>query len=241
MLSYEIIIKHLMPIQNIFSQNPHLSISSSTFNHFNKIFDDTFYRYGIISQVNFINVSLKNSILFCLEELINVSDNIDINNIINIVNDIDINIIIFDFKNNKISSQYNGEYFNPWKPTIYLANYDEWWEPIVSKDSKIFSFSSNKSNILKNNILMQNITKYNTDEIITINDNFNEIIELSGFNVNNNLIDDNETFIKIDNIPKTKLEKMKKDELIELCKSMDKSININKPTKKDLIEIILNN
>lgn len=226
-----------MPIQNSFSQNPHLSISSVNFNHFNKIFDDTFYRYGIISQLNFINVSLKNSILFCLEDLINNNDinfNLDI---IDIVKELDINIIIFDFKNNKISSQYNGEYFNPWKPTIYLANYDEWWEPIVSKEAKIFSFSSNKSNILKNNILMQNIYKYNKNDIININDNFNEIIELEGFSVHNNLVE--ETFIKIDNIPKSKLEKMKKDELLELCKSMNKSIN-SKPTKKDLIELILN-
>jgi hypothetical protein len=35
-------------------------------------------------------------------------------------------------------------------------------------------------------------------------------------------------------------DKMKKDELIQLCAKLNKSINIARPTKKDLIEIILN-
>ena len=84
---------------------------------------------------------------------------------------------------------------------------------------------------------MQTINKYNTNDLININDNFHEIIELDGFNVKNDLIDD-DTFIKVDTLSKSKLDKMKKDELIELCKSMNKTYG-NKMTKKDLIEIIL--
>ena len=38
---------------------------------------------------------------------------------------------------------------------------------------------------------------------------------------------------------KAQLNKMKKDELIELCKQYNKTVNISKPTKKDLIDIIL--
>ena len=73
-----------------------------------------------------------------------------------------------------------------------------------------------------------------------INDNFNEIIDIEGFNKssNENNDDNNEAFIiQIPN--KTQLNKMKKDELIELCKQFNKNINISKPTKKDLIDIIL--
>lgn len=218
-----------MPVANCFSLKYQLTMPTTEFKHFNKLFDDSFYRYGIITTNNNINVSLKNSILFCLN-----MDTIDIpNNIKDIVSNLDINIIIFDFKNNVIVSDYNGDFFNPWKSTIYLANYDEWWEPIISKECRLFSFSSLKSSILKNNILTQNINKYETEETITINDNFNEIIKLEGMNK-----DMDDCFITNEKPPKNKLEKMKKAELVELCNTMNKIINIKKPTKKDLIDLI---
>ncbi len=230
MLTYEIILKHLMPVANCFSLKSQLTMPVSDFKYFNKLFDDSFYRYGVITTNNNINVSLKNSISFCL----NIQTNDDIpNNIKEIVNELDINIIIFDFKNNIITSQYNGDFFNPWKPTIYLANYDDWWEPIVSKDCKLFSFSSSKSSILKNNILIQNINKYETNEPISINDNFHEIIMLEGISK-----EVDECFMTNEKPPKSKLDKMKKAELIELCNTMNKIINIKKPTKKDLIDLI---
>jgi hypothetical protein len=195
---------------------------------------------------------LVNSILYCLSIDTFNDTNIDINTncVEDLVKKLDINIIIFDFKNNKIMMEYNNDnnFFNPWKPTIYLANYDEWWEPIVCKDTKIFSFSSSKANILKNNILNETITKMNGDSI-NINDNFHEIIEIEGFvNKVSNLSEEassevedyNNAFVK--EKPKqtqAQLNKMKKDELIELCKQYNKTINISKPTKKDLIDIIL--
>jgi hypothetical protein len=141
------------------------------------------------------------------------------------------------------------QFFNPWKSTIFLANYDQWWEPIVCKDTKIFSFNSPKSHILKNNIFNQNITKYNSDIEININDNFQEILDIEGFNKlsdNSSDIDDNsnETFItkdiKKEAVSLAKLNKMKKEELEELCKKMNKVINKTKYTKKDLIDIINN-
>lgn len=225
MLTYDIIIKYLMPVVNSFSQQPNMI--NHDLSHFNKIFDDTFYRYGINHDNK--NVSLKNSILYCVTS--NQDTVIEIEDIKQAVTDLNINIIIFDFKNNIISSEYVGDFFNPWKPTIYLANYEEWWEPIINKESKIFSFCSTKSSILKNNILQQNITRYNSKEPININDNFNEIIEIEGFN--------NETFITHEKPQKNKLDKMKKDELIELCNKMNINISLSKPTKKDLINLIL--
>ncbi len=210
MLTYEIIIKYLTP-----EKNPFLQKSQDFFNF--KFFDDSFY------YINVDKYSFKNSISYCLNSVIDDTD---------IVNELNINIIIFDFKNNNIYSEYNGDYFNPWKPTIFLANYNEWWAPIVSNDTKIFSFCSPKSNILKQHILIQNIIKNKTTDQIIINDNFNEIIELEGFN------NSSDNFIIIEKPPKSKLEKMKKDELLQLCQELNKEIYLSKPTKKDLIEII---
>jgi hypothetical protein len=237
MLTYDIIIKHLMPPINTFSLQSNIVMKSNDFPFFSKLFDDTFYRFGIN------NNSLNNCINYCFNTDIN--DNID---------DLDINIIIFDFKNNKIEAEYKQtkfDFFNPWKPTLLLAKYENWWEPIVCKDTKIFSFSSPKSHILKNNILNQPITKYNTTIDININDNFQEILDIEGFTKSHELsnnssdIDEhsNDTFIKKDIQKETltlaKLNKMKKEELEELCTKMNKVINKLKYTKKDLIDIII--
>lgn len=234
MLTYDIIIKELMPKKNKFSLYSNMIMNKNEFIYFKNIFDDSFYRIGIEEP------SLKSSINYCVEGNIEI-DNIDI-----IINTIDINIILFDFKDNKIYAKYKGDYLNPWKPTIFIANYEEWYEPIITKELKIFSFSSNKSNILKNNIYTNIIYIYKTNIEITLNDNFNEIINLEGFEINNSNIlpinnSDvlNETFT-LHEIPSINLlEKMKKDELIELCNKLNKKIK-SKMTKKDLINIILN-
>ena len=240
MLTYDIIIKHLMPAINTFSLQQNIVMKSMDFSFFSKLFDDTFYRIGInYSMNNSTNNSLFPSINYCLS---NIND-IDINNCNDIIKNLDINIIIFDFKNNKIMMEYNKDFYNPWKPTLFLANYEEWWEPIICKDTKLFSFSSPKAHILKNNILNQNITRINGDNI-NINDNFKEIIDIEGFNINefNQEINDEEnikdTFIITEKPAKTQLNKMKKDELIDLCKKLNKNIIISKPTKKDLIDLI---
>ncbi len=247
MLTYDIIIKHLMPEINNFSLQPNIVMKSCDFPVFNSLFDDTFYRFGVDA-----NNSLINSIKYCFN--IN-NDNINLSsNIADIVKQLDINIIIFDFKNSKITIEHNNDYINPWKPTIFLANYannyDNFWEPIVCKDTKVFSFSSPKAHILKNNIYNQNINN-NINSNININDNFQEILSLEGFNVKDNVSSDlsseesNDAFIKkepIDNnlLSLAKLNKMKKDELVLLCKNMNKVINKKSFTKKDLIDLLIN-
>ena len=234
MLTYDIIIKHLMPIINSFSLQPTIVMKSEEFPFFNNLFDESFYRYGVEQKNSFIN-----SIKFCL----NTNINIETNNISDLVKELDINIIIFDFKNNKIKVEHKNDFVNPWKPTILLANYNDnyvdYWEPIVCKDTKIFSFSSPKAHILKNKI-------YN--EINNVNDNFQEIIDIEGFNnseiSNDSDISENddnkETFITkdINNLSMAKLNKMKKDELVDLCKKLNKTITKKNFTKKDLIDLI---
>jgi len=221
MITYELIIEYLSPPINIFSSQPNITIPLSKFTYFKDIFDDSFYRYGVGNK-NTLHASINH----CLDSSEKLEGSIE-----EIVNTIHINIIIFDFKNNKISSIHYGSFFNPWRPTIYLANYNDFWEPIVSSDGKIFSFSSSKSHILKTKILTNEINKYNNSDNICINDNFNEILELD------NLLP-TDTFIDSSTFTKNKLDKMKKEELLQIITNMNIQINNSKPTKKDLIKII---
>ncbi len=85
-----------------------------------------------------------------------------------------------------------------------------------------------------------------TDTPITINDNFNEIIDIEGYvNKESNSINEEpntiDNFIKSEPFTQNKLEKMKKDELIQICQNLNKKILISKPTKKNLIDTILSN
>ena len=254
-----------MPVVNNFSNQPNIILESSKFTYFNDIFDVNFYRYGVVSNNNASlqnnvsnnnvsnnnaslqnNVSLQNSIMYCLDV-----KNIDLKiSLAELSNCININIIIFDFTNGKIYSTYYGDFFNPWRPTIFLANYKDWWEPIVTKDIKIFSFaikSTNIINIFKNKILSKNIFKYLTEIKITINDNFMEILEIEKLLNNTSVkhsslitdLSNNDTFINSNNFSKTKLEKMKKDELLQILINMNLNIKLTKKlTKKDYISLI---
>lgn len=223
MITYELILEYLAEPTNPFSSQP--NIMTNKFNHFSDIFDDTFYRYGVDA-----NNSLLQSLIFCLDEPSLIIDN----NLSTFANTICINIIIFDFKNNKIFAVNYGEFFNPWRPTILLAKFDTWWEPIISFDTKIFTYSSNKSTIFKNKILVNEILHLDNNIPITINDNFNEIIEMDKL-----LPTKNDTFINQTSFTKNKLDKMKKDELLQILSNMNVDIPIKKPTKKDLISLII--
>ena len=262
MITYEMILEMLAPVNNTFSCQPNIILNSSNFSNFSNIFDNSFYRYGMSNNKQ-PNNTLLDSINYCIDDIIN--DSIDENDLWQISNEIHINIIIFNFKNNNITATHMGEYFNPWRPTIYLANYDNWWEPIITKDTKIFSFSTPKINVLKNNILSNKIKKYNSTENIIICDNFMEImknenkiykmeshIDTESHIVNKSHIEteshiENEssentfiksTFITNNTFSRAKLEKMKKNELIVILTNMNLTINIKKPTKKDIIKLI---
>jgi hypothetical protein len=255
-ITYETIIKYLMPEQNTFSLPLNMTMIGDSFDKFKNIFDESFYRIGIVTHHMNTNISLISSILYCIDTNYHTRDSESImnslpNDINMIVKELDISIIIFDFKNDVIESIYNGDYVNPWKPTIYIARYNDWWEPIVTKDLRIFSYSSQRNNVLKNIHTMQTIYRYNTKDIIAINDNFKEVMTLEGFikepkqndkSQNNKLQSDKslcDTFINPVIPTRNKLEKMKKDELILLCNTLNKIITISKPTKANLISLIL--
>lgn len=157
-----------------------------------------------------------------------------------------LNVIIFDFENENISIAYYGDYFNQWRMTIYLANYKDFWEPIIENNKKFFNITDDCDNILKK-ILLENINYYNLNiKSFTINDNFDYILKNENLNtdididfVENNV---NETFISsntlIKNLSVNKLKKMKKNDIIKLFDDLSIDIKIERIKKNDLINIL---
>lgn len=174
-----------------------------------------------------------------------------------------INIFIFDFKTECISSVYYKDFYNPWRPNIFIAKFDNFWEPIVTQKNSLFNFSDK---ILRDNILYKDIS-YHIENLkkFDINDNINEILDLEKLNFediisdDNNISDDNISDENIENIEdegsaftnknnlyknltKNKLNKMKKAEVIDVLEELEIDYsNIKKPTKADLITLFLDN
>ena len=176
-ITYETIINYLTENKNTFSSKTNLMRHYNDFPNFKDCFDESFFSYGIhIYDDDNNNISLLSSIIFCLDYKYFFKDKSEIIDLINafkkyvnlskyniesineITEKLKINILIFDFKENNILSSYYSDFLNPWRPILYLARYEDFFEPICTQDDKIFSFSSNKVNILKNNILSQEIT-----------------------------------------------------------------------------------
>lgn len=190
-----------------------------------------------------------------------------------IVEVLDINIIIFDFITETIKAVYPQDIMNPWKQSILLANYNLFWEPIMCKKSKgniirLFDYNNQVfKKIINSNISYLNDTiikkKFqfinNIQTLITneecilkqkklIKKDKLDIIEPSGKIVNETSLSDalpiDELFIKLDDIPNTKLTKakltkMKLEELNNLSIKFNITITKQNPTKAFLIELIL--
>ena len=138
-----------------------------------------------------------------------------------------INIMRLDYKNNKLEIHYfkkfkEGE-LNIYYPTIILSNYNNFWEPVYNSNNKLFE--------LKNKIFKFATDKYKIK-------NVNDILQESGIIKKEN----KSSFLSKDELTpllqKSKLNKMKKDELINLANSLNIDINV-KSTKKIIIENIL--
>ena len=135
-LNYDIIISYLCPNVKDNTIEKKINIMEKIDNeYFSDIFTDNFYKYGVYKyDNNNNNISLLMSLLYCLDEkYINYTED-DINNISvhyqksmnifdmnNFVNNFDMNFFIFNFENGNISTGYQGDYLNPWKPSIFLA------------------------------------------------------------------------------------------------------------------------
>ena len=263
-ITYDTLINYLTEKKNSFSIKANLMRHYNDFSNFKDCFDESFFRYGIhIYDDDNNNISLLSSIIFCLDhkyffkdksEILDLVDafkkyvnltKYNIESINEITDKFKINILLFDFKENDILSSYYSDFLNPWRPILYLAKYEDFFEPICTQDDKIFSFSSNKLNLLKNNILSHEISYVTTDKDFQINDNFNEILDIDNLISQEVELDENSdqpftNQISISkNLTKSKLNKMKKNTIIELLEELEvEPDNLNKLIKKDLIELI---
>ena len=253
-ITYNDIISVLCNNNDKFSTKLNIMKFVDQFNCFKNIFSNDFYRYGIhIYDDEYKNISFLSSILYCLDEnycyieksslfmkIKEISDNIENN--FDIVKKLNLNIMVFDFKNEKIKSIYDGEYLNPYKETIFLANYEKYWEPICSKDYKLFNITLSKCNILKNKILNNEISYIDDSKIFLLNDNINEILDDTFGEVTNN----DESFTTkntiYSNLTKNKLIKMNKNDILQIIDDLNIDISgLKKPTKNILINLILGN
>jgi hypothetical protein len=182
-----------------------------------------------------------------------------------VVDILNINIIIFDlFENENIYAVYKNDVLNPNNDTIILANYQNYWEPIMKKDKKKFNYDDDIIKIILNHDVKyysqeninkkfsfslnsnKNIKKKTTNNLI-LSSNSSDIsnIETKNLILSSNSSDipniETKNLINEDiNISKNKLERTKK---IDLIKILDEN-NIEYPTKntnKDLIELIIKN
>lgn len=239
---------------NKFSTKLNIMKFVDQFSSFNNIFNDEFYRYGIhIYDNEYKNISFLSSVLYCVDDNYNYTDkNILLNKIkeiddtlenhYDIVKKLNINIFVFDFKNEKIKTIYDGDYLNPYKESIFLANYEKYWEPICCKDYKSFNITLSKCNILKSKILNNDINYIDNSKIYLLNDNLHEILEEKFGVVENN----DESFTTkntiYSNLTKNKLNKMNKNDILQIIDDLNIDISsLKKPTKTVLINLILSN
>lgn len=161
-----------------------------------------------------------------------------------LANKFNVNLIILDFKVNNIYTVFAGNSMNPWRPILLFAKYDEIWEPIMTAEKKTFSYNDQFIKKLLNGSLDFDINYYEGNIInktFSLVDNIKEIID--NLIVDKPLTTDSESskenIVIIPN--KTKLNRMTKQEILDLLKEMKINDINDKSTKKDLIEIILTN
>jgi hypothetical protein len=141
---------------------------------------------------------------------------------------LDMNFIVFDFITFDIMTLYLKEIMNPWNKTVLFSKYNNVWEPIMLQTEnniikKIFDYNDD---IIKKILTGNNIIYYENKKDFIFNDNTTEESVHT------------ESEEKHKNYNKTKLTKMKVNELEELCKSLKIELKV-KTTKASMIELIL--
>ena len=180
---------------------------------------------------------------------------------------LNINLLFLDFKNLTFNVIYPNLYLNPWNKICILAKNDDLFEPVMSKENRYFTFDNDiiKNLFLNNDITyFDNIKEYilldtkekvkeKEDEAsVKINTKYKKTLELVDnikvvktnkindeitSTVQNNKIE--EILVDYSHLNKTKLNKMKMDELSELYNKLKLEKN-NKMLKADMINNILN-
>ena len=143
---------------------------------------------SLISKYNLLKVGRSKKIL--IEELKNNNINKYIIHILLFY--FDINIIIFNFDNDNIYFYYNEDEFNKYKINIFIANSDDYYEPIIYKNnvSKYFKYNSNILDYIICNyyIKLKNIhyKKHIAKKFII---NLNMELYIENIQIDNNIID----------------------------------------------------
>lgn len=97
---------------------------------------------------------------------------------------LDLNIMILDFVSENIYVMYYKDMMNPWKQTIMLAKYNNFWEPIMCTKNKgesqrLFDYNDN---IIKKILTTNNLVSYYENESIQkdfiCNLNINDVVQL---------------------------------------------------------------
>lgn len=191
----------------------------------NSLLDDLIKNYSKkkISSV------IKNYNKKYFKELISINNNFSNTNSIYIVcqyitDILNINIFIFDFELENIYCTYTDNKLNAYKQSILLVNNKTLWEPIIYKKDNDIKTKFNFDDIIIKNLLTNNYDiKYYGSNILNKNFIFNQNF--------------NEDF---KNLNKTKLNKMKLEELTILLNKLNITLNQKKIIKKDAIQLILN-
>jgi len=198
-------------------------------NKFKKSLSKTLNNYELSSYL--VNIIDKKTVLNKVDEFH-----------IQIISDIlSINFIIFNFKNETINVIYTDDLCDPYKPTLLIANYEDFYEPIICETDNKKIFSCN--DLIVKKLYYSNITIYPS-----LNKSFKIKDLLNDFEVEQVQNNDNEVFTKEENqtnllitepeYTQAKLNKMVKKDLEKILDNK-KIKYLSKMLKKDLIELIL--
>lgn len=248
-INYDLIMKYLVTKKNTFASRKHILVNSDLFpDKFKDFLQNKFYRYGINQSDSFyatLLTLLNKNFLTCTSD----EEIYEINKFKKSVTDfmetydkpeylknhseiqllaeiLDSNFIIFDFKDEDIKIIHTCLECNPYKPTLLIANFEEFYEPIIYEvdNKKIFSY---------NDPIIKKI--YQT---FKLNDNINILID--EFKPKEN---DDSTFMKPiqeNEYSMNKLLKMTKKELEIILNNKNITVsNFSKMLKKDIVDIIL--
>jgi hypothetical protein len=181
-----------------------------------------------------------------------------------IIDILDINLLIFDFETTNVYSVYNKDMMNPWKQTILLSKFKNYWEPIMmvknkSETQRLFDYNDN---IIKKIIHTENLIEYfeknKTNKEFMFLSNINDVLLLEKKKLKIEeiqLIDDSESSVKTDEennvfvkkeelekiskLNKSKINKMKVQELWDIIGKLNIVIEKKNPTKSILMDSIL--
>lgn len=179
---------------------------------------------------------------------------------------LDINLLIFDFESINVYSVYHKDMMNPWKQTILLSKFKNYWEPIMmiknkSETKRLFDYNDN---VIKKIIHTENLIEYfeknKTDKEFMFLSNINDVmlierkklkipetqlIEDSESSVKTDDDDENNIFVKKDELEKigklnkSKINKMRVQELWDIIGKLNIIIEKKNPTKSILMDSIL--